>query len=63
MKKYIGFIIARIGAYLWEKGGFCERYEDLKISGKLGYNLVCEGLTISGITKEDIDRLQAQIKN
>ena len=41
MKKYIGFVIAHIGARLWEKGGFwneSERYEDLKASGNSGIN-------------------------
>lgn len=60
MKKYIGFVIARIGARLWEKGGFwneSERYEDLKASGKLGYKLFCKGLLIAGITEKEINQI------
>ena len=60
MKKHIGFIIARIGAYLWVKGGFwneSERYEDLTVLGKLGYKLFCKGLSMAGVTKEMIEQI------
>lgn len=60
MKKRIGFVIAHIGAMLWEKGGYwneSEKYEELTIFGKLGYNLFCKGLTLAGITKTDIERI------
>lgn len=60
MKKRIGFVIAYIGAILWEKGGYWNernKYEELTILGKLGYNLFRKGLTLVGITKADIERI------
>lgn len=60
MRKYLGFIIAKIGGYFWTKGGFwneSNQYDDLKWYGKLGYNTFCTGLKISGITREDLERV------
>ena len=62
MKKRIGFEIVRIGSKLWEKGGLynkSQRYEDLTWYGKLGYELTCKGLTMMGITIEDLERKRA----
>ena len=50
MKKIIGHCIATIGARLWHNGGWTgdERYEDLKVTGKLGYHMFCTGLSLMG---------------
>ena len=63
MKKFIGDIIATIGAHLWEHGGFwtCdESYENLKLTGKIGYNMFIKGLEMMGITPEDINNIIKQ---
>ena len=54
MKKKLGNVILTIGAKLWENGGWTgkEQYEDLKLTGKVGYNLCCMGLNLMGITPE-----------
>lgn len=59
IKWFIGFVIGRIGAFLWEHGGWTgdERYEDLKITGKLGYRMFCTGLELMGIRPDDIGKL------
>lgn len=60
MKKYIGLAIARIGARLWVNGGFQNddaQFEKLTVLGKIGYNLFIKGLLISGVTKDDMERL------
>ena len=46
MKRFIGHVIALIGAHLWENGGYDGdgRYEDLKVTGKLGYKMFTMGL-------------------
>ena len=51
MKKFLGRTIATIGAWLWENGGWTgdESYDDLKLTGKLGYHMVCTGLKLAGI--------------
>lgn len=56
MKRFIGHIIALIGAHLWENGGYTgdERYEDLKVTGKLGYKMFTTGLRMMGTTTDDI---------
>lgn len=55
MKKFLGRTIATIGAWLWENGGWTgdESYDDLKITGKLGYHMVCTGLKLAGIVWEE----------
>lgn len=57
MKKFIGRVIAHIGAWLWEIGGWTgeERYEDLKVTGKLGYQMFCTGITMMDITPDDLE--------
>lgn len=59
MKKIVGRCIAFIGACLWENGGWTgdERYKDLKVTGKLGYNMFCTGLKMMGITLDDIENM------
>lgn len=60
MKKNIGVIISKIGAYLWENGGFWNerhRYEDLTIFGKLGYNMFRAGIKMMGLTRNDVIRM------
>lgn len=53
MKKFIGRILASIGAHLWQNGGWTgnESYEDLTVTGKLGYNMFCNGLKLMGCLK------------
>ena len=59
MKKLIGVWIGSIGAYLCDKRVWTgdERYEDLTVMDKLGYRMICRGLTMMGVTIEDIERL------
>lgn len=59
MKKIIGYRIAFIGARLWQNGGWTgdECYEDLKITGKIGYKLFCVGLDMMGVTREELERM------
>lgn len=56
MKRFIGHVIAHIGAHLWENGGYTgdERYEDLKVTGKLGYKMFTTGIRLMGATTDDI---------
>lgn len=51
MKKRIGRWMVTIGANLWQNGGWTgdETYEDLTISGKLGYNMFCKGIDLMGV--------------
>lgn len=62
MKRFIGHVIALVGAHLWENGGYTGdgRYEDLKVTGKLGYKLFTTGLRLSGITMDDIESMLKQ---
>ena len=59
MKKIVGRCIAFIGACLWENGGWTgyECYKDLKVTGKLGYNMFCTGLKMMGTTFDDIENM------
>ena len=59
MKKFIGRGIALIGACLWQNGGWTgdERYEDLKVTGKLGYHMVCTGLRMMGVSLDKLDTM------
>ena len=62
MKRFIGHVIANIGAHLWENGGYTgdERYEDLKVTGKLGYRMFTTGLRMMGTTTDDIENMLKQ---
>lgn len=57
IKFYIGKVIGTIGAHLWQNGGWTgdESYEDLTITGKLGYNMFMRGMKLMGITPEDLE--------
>ena len=59
MKRFIGHVIAHIGACLWENGGYTgyERYEDLNVTGKLGYKMFTTGLRMMGTTTDDIENM------
>lgn len=59
MKKFIGRGIATIGAHLWQNGGWTgdERYEDLKVTGKLGYRMLCKGFELMGITPDKLESM------
>ena len=58
MKRFIGHVIAIIGAHLWEKGGYTGdgRYEDLKLTGRIGFNMFTKGLGMAGVTMDDIEK-------
>ena len=62
MKRFIGHVILLIGAHLWENGRYTgdERYKDLKVTGKLGYNMFTTGLRMMGITMDDIETMLKQ---
>ena len=62
MKKIIGQCIATIGARLWTKGGFhsAKCYEELTVTGKLGYKMCCSGLSLMGVTWEQIKNMKNQ---
>lgn len=59
MRKYIGFVVAHVGAKLWENNGFgkVNDYDELSVIGKLGYNLFCKGLDIAGYTMDDLEAI------
>lgn len=59
MKFFIGKAIGTIGAHLWQNGGWTgdERYEDLKITGKIGYRMFCTGMNLMGITPSDLEKI------
>ena len=46
MKNIIANSVETSGAGLWEMGGWTgkERYEDLSVTGKRGYNMLCTGV-------------------
>lgn len=62
MKRFIGHVISLIGVQLWENGGYTgdERYEDLKVMGKLGYKMFTTGLRMMGTTTDDIKNMLKQ---
>jgi hypothetical protein len=62
MKKIIGRCVATIGARLWQNGGWTgdERYEDLKVTGKLGYHMFCTGLSLMGISPNELENMTSQ---
>ena len=59
MRKNIGKVIGLIGARLWQNGGWTgdERYEDLKVTGKIGYHMFLAGMKLMGITPEQLERM------
>lgn len=59
MRFFIGKVIGTIGAYLWQNGGWTgdERYEDLKVTGKIGYRMFTTGLTLMGITPDELEKI------
>lgn len=59
MRDFIGDRITMFGARLWENGGWTgdETYNDLKISGKIGFNLFMLGCKLRGISVDDINRI------
>ena len=62
MKKLIGRGIGTIGAWLWQNGGWTgdECYEDLKVTGKLGYHMFCTGLRLMDISPEELENITNQ---
>ena len=59
MLRKIGCVITKVGAKLWENGGWTgeEQYNDLKLTGKLGYNLCVVGFKLMGITQDDLNKM------
>lgn len=60
IKYNIGLIMGRIGVRLWERGGWTgdESYEDLTMTGKLGYHLLRIGMfTFMGLTVEELESI------
>lgn len=61
MKRFIGKLIGHIGAFIMDHGGWNgeKQYEDFTIFGKLGFHMICVGLWMMGVTKEDIDHVMS----
>ena len=59
MLRRIGYVITKVGANLWENGGWTgeEQYKDLKMTGKLGYNLCIVGFKLMGLTPDDLRKI------
>lgn len=59
MKHFIGEVMVRIGAGFWAKYEWNgeEKYEDLKLLGKIGYHLLYRGFILTGVTAEDINSI------
>ena len=62
MKFIIGRGIGTIGAYFWQNGGWTgdECYEDLKVTGKLGYHMFCVGLRLMGVPIDEFENMVSQ---
>ena len=58
MKFFIGKVIGTIGAHLWKNGGWTDdsRYEDLKITGNIGFQMFLTGMKLMGITPDDLQK-------
>lgn len=56
MKMWLANQLIISGTRLWENGGWTgdETYNDLTISGKIGFNMFCLGCKMKGWTEEDI---------
>lgn len=59
MKNKLGDMVLKVGATLWQNGGWTgeEQYNDLRLKGKLGYNLCCLGFKLKGITPEELRKM------
>ena len=57
MKKFIGGAMTKAGAKLWYNGGWtgAESYDDLKVTGKLGFRMFCKGLDMLNITPDMVE--------
>lgn len=67
IRRVIGCAIALPGAYMWQPAfdeGREDKYENLRWSEKLGYNIVNFGLcVVGGMTKEDLEEVGEKYEN
>lgn len=67
IRRVIGCAIALPGAYMWQPAfdeGRENKYENLRWSEKLGYNIVNFGLcVVGGMTKEDLEEVGEKYEN
>lgn len=63
----LGCSIAIPGAHMWQPAfneGREEKYEDLRLSEKVGYQIMNFGVrTIAGLSQEDLDRVAEKYEN
>lgn len=59
MKMFLGRFVSYIGAHLWQNGGWTgdETYDELKVSGKIGYRLFMIGCDLMGLTIDDLKNI------
>lgn len=67
IRRVIGCTIALPGAYMWQPAfdeGREDKYENLRWSEKLGYNIVNFGLcVVGGMTEEDLEEVGEKYEN
>lgn len=67
IRRVIGCAIALPGTYMWQPAfdeGREDKYENLRWSEKLGYNIVNFGLcVVGGMTKEDLEEVGEKYEN
>lgn len=67
IRRVIGCAIALPGAHMWQPAfdeGHEDKYENLRLSEKLGYNIVNFGLcVVGGMTKEDLEEVGEKYEN
>lgn len=66
MKKFIGYIIAKIGGFLWwHKDGMdtSDNYDDINVIQKAGYNLFCCGtkMMLGVKTMDDVEAIMTPV--
>lgn len=67
IRRVIGCAIAFLGAHMWQPAfdeGREDKYENLRWSEKLGYNIVNFGLcVVGGMTEEDLEKVGEKYEN
>lgn len=65
MKTWLANQLIISGTRLWENGGWSNDtyvdYKDLKMSGKIGFNMFCLGCKLKGWTAEDVKNMVEKI--
>lgn len=59
LKNNFGYILAKIGAKMWQPAfdkGYVEDYNRLTVSEKIGYELFTSGLKVMGIKKKTLNK-------